>query len=136
MKHFFVLGLALAAMLPYQAFSQKHSNSTPVVAAKIAPGGGGGDPSGVLYCSEPISGLQAHADSIYAPLDKTQVPYGVLYNRACQLAELLRFTAQAPDTSSARHFRQALYELHTTAYNTALLPCQADVRDYARQSSD
>ena len=83
-----------------------------------------------------LSGLQAHADSVYAPLDKVPIPYDVLYNRACQQANLLRFNAQAPDTSTVGHFRQSLYELHTSSYNTTRLPCQADVRAYARQSSD
>ena len=73
---------------------------------------------------------------MFAPLDKNQVPYGVLYDRAAQGAGLIQFNAQAPDTSSVLHFRQAVYDLHTTAFNTALLPCQANVRDYARQSSD
>ena len=101
MKHFFMLGLALATVLPYQAFSQR-TGVTPA-AHKVAPGG---EPNLPRYCSEPVSGLQAHNDSIYAPLDKSPIPYGVLYNRASQQADLLRFNAQAPDTSSARHFRR------------------------------
>lgn len=100
MKHWLFIGFALAATLPQQVLAQKAASST---AAKIA--GGEAPETLIRYCSEPISRLQAHADSIYTPLDKAQVPSGILYDRTGQLAGLTGFNATAADTSSFGHFR-------------------------------
>ena len=63
MKHWLFIGFALAAILPQQVLAQKATSSTKAA-------GGEAPETLIRYCSEPISRLQAHADSIYAPLDK------------------------------------------------------------------
>ena len=94
------------------------------------------DPPVISYCAENVSSYQARADSVQALLDKTQIPTGILYDRVSRAAGLVGFNAVAPDTSDFGHFRQAIYDLHASAYNTRVLPCQRDVRDYAQLRLD
>ena len=52
MRHFYVLCLALAILLPNHGFSQKNGGSAKATVTQ--PPGGGGTPPGPIYCSEPI----------------------------------------------------------------------------------
>ena len=143
MKKQLLLGFVLASCLSYPALSQTQGRVAPGAVvpppAEGAGTGGGGviiDPPLVVYCAENVSNYQARADSVQALLDKTQVPTGILYDRVSRSAGLVGFNATAPDTSDFGHFRQAIYDLHASAYNTRILPCQRDVRDYAQLRLD
>lgn len=65
-------------------------------------------------CTEAVSRQQRTADSLLVPLDKSQIPTHILYDRVAPLALLDGFNLryQNPDTSSVRHYLQAYYELH------------------------
>jgi len=56
-------------------------------------------------------------DSLTAPLDKSQIPSGILYDRAMPLAALHSFAVRWADTTSNAHLRQAYLELWMAAYN-------------------
>ena len=56
-------------------------------------------------------------DSLIAPLDKSRIPGGILYDRVPALAGLHTFTQYTP--SSASHFFQSYFELRESAYGLA-----------------
>ncbi len=69
------------------------------------------------------SQYQQHADSLFQPLDKTQIPMGILYDRVVHLADLdtlsgliTNNTDPAIKTSSF-HFLQAWKELYDASYD-------------------
>ncbi|SHM27692.1 hypothetical protein [Hymenobacter psychrotolerans] len=70
MKHVYLLLYCL--LLSGAAMAQR-----PLVATAAAPG----VPPVQAACAEPVSGFQAHADSSFLPLDKSQIPTGLLYDR-------------------------------------------------------
>ncbi len=58
-------------------------------------------------------------DSLMAPLNKTQITTGILYDRVFPFAYLQSFNRSYnnPDTSSYGHFYQAYSEIYNAAYN-------------------
>ncbi|MBD2723407.1 hypothetical protein [Hymenobacter armeniacus] len=60
-------------------------------------------------CNETIGRAQHRADSLLQPLDKSQIPTHVLYDRVFGLAALDVFNRvhNDPDTSGVQHYLQA-----------------------------
>ena len=60
-------------------------------------------------------------DSILAPLDKTRITTGILYERVKPFAniDLFNISSSNPFVSENSYFRQAYLELYTAAYNTS-----------------
>lgn len=58
-------------------------------------------------------------DSLLAPLDKSRIPTGILYERVKPLANIDLFSVPSPDPfiSEYRYFGQAYFELYHAAYN-------------------
>ena len=63
-------------------------------------------------------------DSLTAPLDKSQIPSGILYDRALSLATLHSFAVRWADTTSNAHLRQAYLELWMATYNRSRIRVQ------------
>ena len=85
-------------------------------------------------CTEPVSRQQRTADSLLLPLDKSQIPTQILYDRVAPMALLDGFNLHYnnPDTSDVHHFLQAYYELHQADYNyNGTAPCRQVLADNA-----
>lgn len=86
-------------------------------------------------CTETVSRQQHLADSLLQPLDKSQIPTHILYDRVAPQAKLEVFNLRNnnPDTSGVHHFLQAYYELHQADYtNPHTAPCRQVLADNAR----
>jgi hypothetical protein len=72
----------------------------------------------VPVCGSPIP-YNKVAYKILRNIDKTQVPYSVLYEYAFPLAEVDFYDGSAiTDTSTYSHFMQSYYELYQSTFNT------------------
>ncbi|RYE18441.1 MAG: hypothetical protein EOP51_21975 [Sphingobacteriales bacterium] len=72
---------------------------------------------------------RAQNDYLLAPLDKSQIPSGILYERVFPLSGLPAFTGTAAaDTSHPEHFYQAFYELQQASYAQGNLPAVQQLR--------
>ena len=67
-------------------------------------------------------------DSLTAPLDKSQIPSGILYDRAMPLAALHSFAVRRVDTTSNAHLRQAYLELWMASYTLSQIRVQHQQR--------
>ncbi|MBG8555117.1 T9SS type A sorting domain-containing protein [Hymenobacter guriensis] len=101
MRKILLLPLLLGAQLSYAQLS-----STP-------------EPSGTSDQSL-VSSYTQLVDSLTAPLDKSRVPKGILYDRVPAVALLNEFTQVTP--SSASHIFQSYFELRSAAYQSAGFP--------------
>lgn len=64
------------------------------------------------------SGFTKKADSIIAPLDKTQITTGILYDRVFPTARLDVFNLYgSSDTTSNDHWLQTYFELYNASFN-------------------
>lgn len=89
MKQLFLCGLAL--LLSGPALAQR-GTTVPAppkgTATKVAPGGGGEPPVYIAPEQTPWSHV---VDSMLQYVDKSQIPSGILYDRALPLAQLPYF---------------------------------------------
>ena len=73
----------------------------------------------LAICQKPqiqaISNLSFHeeSDAAFEPLDKSQIPTRILYDRVYPLSRLANFNQGSVDTSSNNHFRQVYDELYS-----------------------
>ena len=72
----------------------------------------------ILLAQSPLTFTQA-MDSLLAPLDKSRIPTGILYERVKPMANIDLFNAPSSDPfiSEYSFFRQAYFELYNAAYN-------------------
>lgn len=113
--------LLLLGLLALPTLAQKTTGppgggtTSPVI---VSPSGFGDPPPASYSCTEAVSRQQRTADSLLLPLDKSQVPTHILYDRVAPVALLDIFNRRYdnPDTSDVHHFLQAYYELHQADY--------------------
>jgi hypothetical protein len=75
-------------------------------------------PKLVLTFDEPLS-FNEESDFILAPLDKTQIPTRILYDRVTELNDLTSFNGTSnTDTTTTMHFLQAYNDLFRSNYNS------------------
>lgn len=125
MKHLSLLLLVL--LMPASLLAQQSGN-------KASPGGGQPPVQQPYFCFERPTAYQLRADSVLQPLDKSQVPSGILYDRTAGTAWLDIFNRghNDADTSNANHWLQAYYELRMATYNEpGTLPCRRLLADDA-----
>src|SRR5258705_7687735 len=84
----------------------------------------------IIFCVASVSAtaqnwdtlpFKSYADYKLQPLNKNNIPSGILYNRVFPVANVDEFTGDinTSDTISPGHFAQAWYETYNAAYNNS-----------------
>ena len=60
-----------------------------------------------------------YADFRFQPLNKSNIPTGILYDRVMPISQIDEFvyTGATPDTTHSSRLKQAYYELYNANYN-------------------
>ncbi len=73
------------------------------------------------------------ADYVLQHVDKTEFLTQILYDRVFPWARLDVLNLTGSDTSSYKHFKQAIFELYNSSYNATATPDPADVKALVTQ---
>ena len=76
-----------------------------------------------LLCGEDLYSqtFRNKMDILFAPLNKNEIPYNILYDRVAPLSDIISFNGKKisdPDSTNSHHFIQSYYEIFKASYDT------------------